>query len=218
MNLIKSFTLRSSAAIMAALVVSAPLALPARAQTSPAQSVSEIDRAVAALRAVSTMQANFTQTDRDGRKASGVVTLKRPGRIRFQYAPGIPLLIVSDGAAMTFVDYETRQVQRWPIKNSPLGALLNPTRDVSKFGRLIEGGDSNWLVFEVRDKAHPEYGVITMRFAKKASAPGGLELMGWTALDSQNRQTLIQLSGHRYGMAISDNMFRFNDPRGNTRR
>ena len=219
MNRIRSLFLRSSAAVMAALVVSAPLVLPAQAQTAPpTQAVSEIDRAVAALRAVSSMQANFTQTDRDGRKASGVVTLKRPGRIRFQYAPGIPLLIVSDGAAMTFVDYETRQVQRWPIKNSPLGALLNPTRDVSKFGRLIEGGDSNWLVFEVRDKGHPEYGVITMRFVKKASAPGGLELMGWTALDSQNRQTLIQLSGQRYGMPVSDNMFRFNDPRGNTRR
>ena len=164
------------------------------------------------------MQATFTQTDRDGRRASGVLTLRRPGRIRFQYAPGIPMLIVADGAAMTFIDYETRQVQRWPIKNSPLGALLDPNRDVAKFGRLIESGDANWVVIEVRDRKHPEYGVITMRFVRKAAAPGGLELMGWVALDSQNRQTVIQLSGQRYGMAISDNMFRYNDPRPNTRR
>ena len=209
MTITRSFILNASVAISAAFVVCAPAA----AQTSPA-----VEQAVAAVRAIGTMQASFTQTDRDGRRASGVLTLRRPGRIRFQYAPGIPMLIVADGAAMTFIDYETRQVQRWPIKNSPLGALLDPNRDVAKFGRLIESGDANWVVVEVRDRKHPEYGVITMRFLRKAAAPGGLELMGWVALDSQNRQTVIQLSGQRYGMAISDNMFRYNDPRPNARR
>jgi outer membrane lipoprotein-sorting protein len=217
MNHIKTLILRIGAATSAALVVCAPamLATPAAAQT---QAQSEVDRAIAALRSVSTMQASFTQTDANGRRATGTVTLRRPGRIRFQYAPGIPMLIVSDGAALTFIDYETRQVQRWPIKNSPLGALLDPSRDVAKFGRLIESGDANWVTVEVRDRSHPEYGVITLRFLRKGSAPGGLELMGWTALDSQNRQTLIQLSGQRYGMAVSDRMFRYNDPRGPSHR
>lgn len=215
MNHIKTLILRISAATSAALVVCAPAVVPTPAF---AQSQSEVDRAIAAVRAISTMQASFTQTDANGRRATGTLTMRRPGRIRFQYAPGIPMLIVSDGAALTFVDYETRQVQRWPIKNSPLGALLDPSRDVAKFGRLIDSGDANWVSVEVRDRSHPEYGVITLRFLRKAAAPGGLELMGWTALDSQNRQTLIQLSGQRYGMAISDNMFRYNDPRGPSHR
>ena len=119
---------------------------------------------------------------------------------------------------MTFVDYETRQVQRWPIRNSPLGALLDPSRDVKKYGRLIGTGDSAWVVIEVRDKSHPEFGVITLRFLRKPSAPGGLELMGWVSLDAQNRQTAIALSNQRYGIAVADNMFRFNDPRTPTRR
>lgn len=164
------------------------------------------------------MQASFTQTDRNGQRMSGTLTMKRPGRIRFQYSPGIPLLIVSDGKALTLIDYEVKQVQRWPIKNSPLGALLDPTRDVKTFGTLQPTGDPGVVSVEVRDRKHPEYGVITLIFARNAAAPGGLELVSWVALDSQNQRTTIRLANHRYGMAVGDNVFRYNDPRRATHR
>ena len=92
---------------------------------------------------------------------------KRPGRIRFQYEKGVPFLIVSDGSAFTFVDYQVRQVQRWPIKNSPLGALLDPNRDVAKYGKQMPVSSPNIVSVEVRDKAHPEFGVITLVFVRK---------------------------------------------------
>ena len=69
------------------------------------------------------MQADFTQTDRAGTTISGELTLKRPGRIRFEYEDKVNMLVVSDGKAMTLVDYDVRQVQRWPISNSPLGRI-----------------------------------------------------------------------------------------------
>ena len=206
---------RKRAVLWAAFAVCAPLALPVPA-VAQAQS-GDLDRAVTALRSISTMQASFVQTDRNGQRASGTITLKRPGRIRFQYAPGIPMLIVSDGAALTVIDYQVRQVQRWPIKNSPLGALLDPTRDVKKFGTLV-GGDPNGVTVQVRDRSHPEFGVMTLRFNRKAGAPGGLELSGWTALDSQNKLTTVALSNQRYGMAVGDGTFKYNDPRRPTRR
>ncbi|MEJ6010742.1 outer membrane lipoprotein carrier protein LolA [Novosphingobium aquae] len=187
--------------------------VPAVAQAQPG----DLDRAVTALRSISTMQASFVQTDRNGQRATGTITLKRPGRIRFQYSPGIPMLIVSDGAALTVIDYQVRQVQRWPIKNSPLGALLDPTRDVKKFGTLV-GGNPGGVTVQVRDRSHPEFGVMTLRFNRKAGAPGGLELGGWTALDSQNKLTTVALSNQRYGMAVGDGTFKYNDPRRPTRR
>ncbi|MFM5895809.1 MAG: LolA family protein [Novosphingobium sp.] len=192
---------------MAAFALSAPVAAQA----------GDLEDAVSALRGISTLQASFVQTDRNGRSAGGTLTMKRPGRIRFQYAPGIPMLIVSDGAALTFVDYEARQVQRWPIKNSPLGALLDPSRDVAKFGTLMSN-DPARVVIQVRDRGHPEYGTITLRFARKGGAPGGMELQGWTSVDSQNKQTSIALSNHRYGVGVSDAMFKYNDPRRPARR
>jgi len=164
------------------------------------------------------MRADFTQTDRNGQTVSGVLTLKRPGRIRFQYEKGIPLLIVGNGKSLTMIDYEVNQVQRWPIKNSPLGALLDPNRDVARYGTLKPTGNSDVVSIEVRDTEHPEYGMITLIFIRKPSAPGGMELVSWVALDSQNKRTTIRLTNQRYGIAVPENTFRWNDPRPRVRR
>ena len=221
-----AFRTLSAAAVLAALGALAPLSL-AALQAQPSQpSASDpvapvtgpLGEAVAALRGISTLRADFMQTDRNGNRSSGVLTIKRPGRIRFQYAPGIPLLIVGDGRSLTLIDYEVRQVQRWPIGNSPLGALLDPNRDLSRFGRLQPTADPNVVSIEVRDRRHPEYGVITLIFVRSGAAPGGLELVSWVALDSQNKRTTIRLANQRYGIDVPDSTFRWNDPRRPARR
>ena len=128
------------------------------------------------------------------------------------------MLVVSDGNALTLVDYDVNQVQRWPIKNSPLGALLDPNRDVKKYGRLIPTGNPDVLSIEVKDPKKPEYGVITLIMVKDPSAPGGLELASWVALDAQNQRTTVRLSNQRYGISVPNSAFRFRDPRRSSRR
>ena len=104
----------------------APIALVA-ATPSYAQSSSEqMARVVQHMKAVGTMSATFTQTDRSGGTLTGKLLLKRPGQVRFEYQKDVPLLIVADGRALTMVDYEVKQVQRWPIRNSPLAAKAPP--------------------------------------------------------------------------------------------
>ena len=214
-----NLSLRSlaGAALSATLVVSAPAALISAAPAA-AQAEGDLAKAVAALRGISTMRANFVQIDRNGKQLGGTMTLKRPGKIRFQYQKGVPFLIVADGSALTFIDYQVRQVQRWPIGNTPLGAIIDPRRDVAKYGKLQPVSSSNIVSVEVRDRGHPEYGIITLVFVRKASAPGGLELTSWAALDSQNTLTRVNLSNHQYGIVVSENDFRFNDPRPANRR
>jgi outer membrane lipoprotein-sorting protein len=166
------------------------LAAPALVAAAPA--ADELAQVQQHLAGVSSMTANFSQTDRNGRVLTGTMTLKRPGKIRFQYQKGVPQLIVADGRSLYFIDYQVRQVDRWPIGNSPLGVLLDPKRD---------------------DPAHPEYGRITMIFQKNAGRPGGLMLQGWVALDSQNNRTTIRLSNQQLNANVSDGTFRWNDPR-----
>lgn len=182
-------------------------AAPAAAQTDDLSLVTQH------LRAVTTMTADFSQTDRNGKSLTGTITLKRPGKIRFQYAPGIPLLIVGDGKALTFVDYSVKQVSRWPIGNSPLGVLLDPSRDLRAFARIVPGGDSRIVLAEARDPKRPQFGTITLAFARDAAAPGGLRLQGWVALDAQNNRTAVRLSNQRFNVSVSDQAFTWRDPR-----
>lgn len=213
----KTFRNRAGAAVLAALAIPA-VVLTVPAFAAEQSEADQLKQATEALRGISTMRADFVQTDRSGQAVAGTLTLKRPGKIRFQYEKSVNMLIVSDGKALTLIDYDVNQVQRWPISNSPLGALLDPRRDVARYGTVKPTGNPNVVSVEVRDRDHPEYGIITLIFTRKASAPGGLELAYWVALDSQNKRTTIQLKNQRYGVSVTDRDFRWNDPRKRVRR
>ncbi len=185
------------------------LTMPSSAQTQG----DKMARVSAHMKAVGTMTANFTQTDRQGQTLSGKLLLKRPGHVRFEYQKGVPLLIVGDGRALTLIDYEVKQVQRWPIRNSPLAALLDPGQDLAKFGKLVPTSTDDVISVEVRDAKRPEFGVITMVFVKQDGAPGGLTLNGWVALDSKNNRTSIRLGNVKFNGNIPNSSFTWKDPR-----
>jgi len=219
--MLKSLRRRTSAiALAAAAAIAVPSALavvpavPAAAQTSAA----DLDRAVKALRGISTMKADFTQTDRAGNTLSGTLTLKRPGKIRFDYGRDADLLIVSNGKSLYMVDYEVGQVERWPIRKSPLGALLDPDRDVKQYGKLVPTGSDDVISIDVRDPDRPEFGRMNLIFVRNPNAPGGLQLTHWVALDAQNHRTTVRLKNHRYGQRIAESTFDFDDPRRTARR
>ena len=194
-------------ACVALPLILAPVAI---AQQAPQ---SDLSRVSAYIRGVTTMTADFAQTDRNDQTLTGKLTLKQPGKIRFQYQKGVPLLIVGDGKALTLIDYEVRQVQRWPIGSSPLGALIDPSRDLSKFGKIVPTGDPDIISVQARDARRPEFGTITMIFQRAPRGPAGLQLYGWVALDSQNNRTAVRLTNQQYGVTLSANAFRWTDPR-----
>ena len=195
-----------------AMLASAALALavPTMALTQAPSPLMQVQQH---LRAVETMTADFVQTDRNGKAVSGKLSLKRPGKIRFQYQQGVPLLVVGDGKALTMIDYSVKQVSRWPVGGSPLAVLLDPSKDIVRYAKLVPSGDPNLLLVGARDPKHPEFGTITIAFRRAPAAPAGLLLQGWTVLDAQNNRSVVQLSGQRFNVAIPDETFRWSDPR-----
>ena len=208
----------ASALVLGLVPVGSPAGTPPLAAQGASQNAGDVDRVVGALRAISTMRADFTQTDRQGNAMRGVMTLKRPGKIRFDYGKDADFLVISNGKSLYMIDYEVSQVERWPIANSPLGALFDPDRDVKRFGKMVPTGNSDVLSVEVRDPKKPEFGMINLIFVRNPAAPGGLQLTHWVALDAQNHRTRVQLSNQQYGVSVADSTFTFRDPRRSTRR
>ncbi|TZG29474.1 LolA family protein [Sphingomonas montanisoli] len=171
-----------------------------------------IDQVQAHLRGITTMTADFVQTDKMGKAVGGKLTLRQPGRIRFQYEKGVPLLIVGDGKWLTMIDYSVRQVSRWPVGGSPLSVLIDPKRDIARYVKPVPSPMPGTIMLEGRDPKHPEFGTISIVFAK-GSGPGGLALQGWTVLDAQNGRSTVRLSNQAYGAPISDRTFKWDDPR-----
>jgi outer membrane lipoprotein-sorting protein len=193
-------------------LAAAPLALAVAAPAPAVAQAGGLPQVQSHLRAVDTMTARFTQTDRRGRSMTGTLSLKRPGKIRFDYGRSANMLIVGDGRALTFVDYDVRDVQRWPINDSPLSVLLNPNQDLARFARVVRN-DAQVLMIEARDPRRREFGTITIAFAKVAGAPAGLMLQGWNTVDAQNHLTTVRLSGQRFNVPVADSLFTYRDPR-----
>lgn len=224
MTLISHIRKKPARLIAGGLLALGAVALPGAALVTPAAPASaqsqsgDLDRAIAALRGISTLRADFTQTDRNNNRVGGILTLKRGGKIRFDYGEEAGLLMVSNGKSLYMVDYEVNQVERWPIKNTPLGALLDPNRDVKKYGTLVPTGNPDVVSVIVEDPDKPEYGAINLIFYADARAPGGLQLVNWVARDAQNYRTTVRLSNHRYGVSVAESTFTFRDPRRSSRR
>lgn len=170
-----------------------------------------LDAVAASLKATTSLAADFSQTGPDGKVLTGKFTLARPGKVRFEYTRA-PLLIVADGKTLTMVDYQVAQVSQWPVRSTPLGILLASDPDLSGVARVTADAPAG-LVVEARDAKHPEFGVLAITFARKAPAPGGLELSGWTARDAQGGTTEVRLTNARYNADIGKTSFRFRDPR-----
>ena len=169
----------------------------------------DIARVEALLEGISTLEAQFLQIGPQGSIAQGHFYLKRPGRIRFEYAPpNDNILVVADGLWLIFHDKEVGQVTRLPIGQTPLGVLLS--RNIRLSGDVtVDQVERRGGVLRVRlhDTDRPEEGSMTLVFS---DAP--FELRQWLVTDSQGLTTSITLTERRYNAKLDPKLFVFHDP------
>jgi outer membrane lipoprotein-sorting protein len=198
-------------ALLAALTVAA---LPAPSFADPhAVVLSDADQTVLRnvetyLNGLHTLKAKFLQIGPDGATSTGTVWLDRPGRMRFEYDPPSPLLLVAGHGMLVFRDNKLDQTTNTPMEQTPLGLLL---RD-----RITLSGDVT-----VTDFQHPP-GLLQLTVVKTASPGDGsltlvmnanpMALDGWSVVDAQGRETRVRLSQATLGGDFDPNLFVFVDP------
>jgi outer membrane lipoprotein-sorting protein len=198
-----TFTTKLARALVPTAIV--VLAAPALASDS-----ADMARLKAHIADVRTMTANFVQTDARGRSAAGKMELERPGKVRFEYGSG-DLLLVANGKTLTLIDYQVGQKSSWPLGRTPLGVLLSSSPDLKGRAQVVPSGNPNVVSVRARDPS--QYGSLTLVFLRSGSAPGGLQLYGWTAIDGQNHQTTVKLSDVRYNVAVPQSAFTYAEPK-----
>ncbi len=202
--------------LLASGATAAPGAAPLPAvEMTPAPSNAALAKVQVHLRGLTSMTADFMQTGSSSQSARGKLMLLRPGRIRFEYEPSVPTLIVANGNWLALVNYDTAQVQRWPIKDTPLSLLLDPATDIAKLGRVVAGPGAlpGFLTVEASDPKRPQFGTIKLFFEPNSASPGGVSLSAWQVLDAQGNTTTIQLTNVRLNVAVAASAFSYRDPR-----
>ena len=188
----------------------APVAVIAMAAPAAAADSPDMAKLKAHLSSVQSMTANFVQTDARGRAAAGTLQLKKPGKVRFQYGSN-DLVLVANGKTLSMVDYQVGQKSSWPLNRTPLGVLLSGSPDLKGRAKVIKSSDPRVVTVSARDPS--QYGSLTLVFLRSGSAPGGLQLYGWTAIDAQNRRTTVKLSNVRYNVPVPESAFSYAEPK-----
>ncbi|WP_262692428.1 LolA family protein [Kordiimonas aestuarii] len=173
------------------------------------------------MKAVTSLKASFRQHAPNGTVAQGTLYLERPGYIRFDYTDETPFLVVADGKTLNFVDYEIGQVSKWPVKDTPLRALLGNSVDLAALGAHIEldpAGATGVIALTAQDNDRPELGTITLYFRQKDETKGGLQLNSWAVVDAEDRVTYVELSNQQVNIKLDDKLWEFEDPRGLSKR
>ena len=192
---------------MSPLVV--PPALAQTASTVTPADQADIARIQAYLNGIHTLKAHFIQVAPNGATAQGTAWLDRPGRMRFQYDPPSPLLLVAGHGLVVFHDASLDQTSNIPLGSTPLGILLADhvvlSGDVTVTGmRRLPGQIGLTLV----RTAHPTEGSLTLVFTDNP-----LTLRQWTVEDAQGQRTTVTLTNIEMGGTFDQNLFQFIDPK-----
>ncbi|HEX9858531.1 MAG TPA: outer membrane lipoprotein carrier protein LolA, partial [Paracoccaceae bacterium] len=108
------------------------LALPAAAEKIPLSALSQY------LNGLTTAEAEFTQINADGSIATGKLYIKRPGRVRFEYAPPENSLVLAGGGQVAIFDAKSNQPpEQYPLKRTPLNLILAENVDLGRAKMVV---------------------------------------------------------------------------------
>ena len=174
------------------------LALPAQAEKLSLATISKY------LNSLTTAEADFRQVNSDGSVSKGKLFIKRPNRVRFEYAPPDRSLVIAGGQQVAIFDAKSNQPpEQYPLKRTPLNLILAENIDLSR-AKMVVGHEDDGTSTRVRaqDPENPEYGSIELVFTANP-----VELRQWVITDDLGAQTTVILGELKKGGSMGPSLF-----------
>jgi len=180
------------AGFAAALALS--MAAGSKAGTSQATALSDeqttaVDQISAYFNNLDAISGEFTQTNPQGVVAQGVFHIAKPGRLRFEYAPPTPLVIISDGTWLVVKNKDKDRSEQYPLASTPLAMMLSEKVDLLKQSEIIsvEKGETTTTVV-LKDPDRIIDGSLELVFNTEKG-----ELQEWAVIDGDGQRTTVAL-------------------------
>ncbi len=171
------------------------------------EQVDLLSRINAYLNGLENLEGRFVQTNPNSEQQQGHFYIKRPGRVRFDYASPSLLRVVSDGLYLSIEDHDLKTVDKFPLDATPiqllLGADINLTRDAII---LDMRQDENAVALILKDRTGNSGGQIQIFFKRPE-----LQLYEWVVTDVQGLDTRMQLADLVSGIEKTYDFFKASD-------
>lgn len=158
------------------------------------------------LNEMKSLRADFLQVSSNGAVATGKLLLQRPGKMRFEYDPPSPIMLLADGYFLKYIDKDLEQVTHIWLEDTPIGFLLKDdlklsgSLAVTKFSR-----NNNLLTTTLAKSKESEKGTVSLIFSDKP-----LSLKKWVIKDAQGITTTITLNNRERPIKIDPALFELN--------
>lgn len=154
------------------------------------------------LNGLGTVEAEFTQINDDGSRSNGQLTIKRPGRMKLEYAGSGAMVLTGGGQVAVFDPGSNEPPQRFPLSQTPLNLILKRNVDLTTAKMVVSHTEQNGDTFvRAQDPDHPEYGSIDLIFGDRPI------LKAWIVNDDAGGSTTVQLTKMRLGGSVGDGLF-----------
>jgi len=163
----------------------------------------DLERVSEALNAIHTLEGTFVQIGPEGQIDQGKFFIDKPGRMRFEYAPPNPTLIVSDGEWVAVENTRLATTDRYALWTTPLDLILGNNVDLRDDAQVVGVEHQNGqIVVEARAHSGRVNGNITLVFSEP-----NLALKQWTVRDAQGLLTTVSIAAAKAGVALDPGLF-----------
>jgi outer membrane lipoprotein-sorting protein len=170
----------------------------------------DLDKVSAYLNDVRSLEGGFVQIGPNGQIDQGRFYLVKPGKLRFEYQPPSPLLVVCDGRTFAVYNNKMKTVDRYPLASIPLDVLLGEHVDLKKDSSIVKlQRTPGTLVIEARTSKNRSKANIAITFSYPV-----LELRQWTVIDDQGLPTTVALRSLQSGTNPDPSLFVLRDTKG----
>lgn len=160
------------------------------------------------LNSIETMRARFHQVAPNGAYAAGLMSMSRPGRLRFEYDDPTPIRVIADGTTVAVEDTELETVDRAPLRSTPLWWLLKNEIDVASDAEVVDiVSEFGFVYLTLRDPSGEMEGQMQFVFAEPS-----YELREWFVTDAIGDVTRVSLVDMETGIRLSPRLFVIPDP------
>lgn len=158
------------------------------------------------LNSVGSMKADFTQISADGGVSNGTFFMVRPGRLRWQYEPPVPLLIIGSKGKIQYHDLELDTVSYVDMDETLAGLMARGDIKLTDADIVVKSyTNTNGVIrIQLQKKGKPEDGSLTLVLNENP-----MELRKFEVIDGSNQKTTISLNNTIYDVKLSDKLFEF---------
>src|SRR5207247_8843081 len=154
---------------------------------------------------INALIGNFVQVGPDGSRSTGDFYIQKPGKVRFEYDPPSPIVMIADGSSLAVRDRKLATQDIYPLSQTPLRFLLSDRIDLLKDTNVVSVTSDEVYVSVTIEEKQPLLGTSLLMLMLGAQEG---QLKQWTVTDPQGYDSTVAVYNPDSSKKVDPGLFK----------